>query len=385
MIDTTLRIAYATVGDASDVSTWSGTPLHMARAMQDSLTEIELIGPLKERSRMMGRLKRRCYGAFGLAYHHYRNSQVARDYARQVRQRLDLDAPSVILAPSAIPVAFLKTELPIVVWADATFASLVGYYPSCRRLAKETLRDGYSMETEIFRRAAAMIFSSEWAADSALRTYGSDSAPVHVVPYGANLEGPRDAGAVRRIIRSRARSECRLIFIGADWARKGGDDAVAIARRLNERGLRTTLTVVGGRPMTPRPLPDFVQLEGYVSQVSEAGRETIRTLLERSHFLLLPTRAEAYGVVFAEASSHGVPSLASNTGGVPTAIRPGRNGELFEIGDVEAYCECVERLFGAYDDEYVKLAETSFAEASERLNWSASASAVRRILRSVAV
>ena len=39
---------------------------------------------------------------------------------------------------------------------------------------------------------------------------------------------------------------CKLLFIGSDWYRKGGDIAVEIAGSLNAMGLKTELTMLGG-------------------------------------------------------------------------------------------------------------------------------------------
>ena len=379
-----LKIAYVTAGDSEDVTSWSGTPFHMARALHDDGTEVERIGPLPAPYRTREGLKRRAYRAFGKTYHPYRNSRVARRYAREVARRLTASSASVVLSPGAVPIAYLDTNLPAVVWSDATFAGLVGYYPGYGRLARETLEDGYAMEAALFERAAAAIFASEWAAGSALQTYDLDPSLVHVIPYGSNLDGPTGLDAARAIIRARPQGECRLLFVGVDWRRKGGEEALKIAQRLNDRGLTTTLTIVGCSPDPPRPLPRFVRVEGFVSKASGAGSARLRALFVRSHLLLLPTVADAFAIVLAEASSHAVPSLATDTGGIPTVVRSGRNGELFPLGDVEGYCTCVERLFNRYEDEYVAYAEASFDEARTRLNWAVSGAAARSVLESLA-
>ena len=76
------------------------------------------------------------------------------------------------MSPGAIPVAFTQTNVPVVFWADATFASLVGYHPEYKRLSRETLKDGYATEGAALERAAAAIFASEWAAQSAVELMG---------------------------------------------------------------------------------------------------------------------------------------------------------------------------------------------------------------------
>lgn len=85
--------------------------------------------------------------------------------------------------------------------------------------------------------------------------------------------------------------------------------------------------------------------------------------------MILPTLTECYGIVFAEASSFGLPSLAPQIGGIPTAIRDGKNGKTFPPeAPAEGYCEYIKTLMSSKDD-YRVLARSSFREYSERLNW----------------
>ncbi|TSA49979.1 MAG: glycosyltransferase [Sphingobacteriales bacterium] len=40
---------------------------------------------------------------------------------------------------------------------------------------------------------------------------------------------------------------------------------------------------------------------------------------------MVPSRAECYGIVFAEASSYGLPSVSTDTGGVSAVVKEGVN------------------------------------------------------------
>lgn len=63
-------------------------------------------------------------------------------------------------------------------------------------------------------------------------------------------------------------------------------------------------------------------------------------ILYRSHFLILPTEFEAFGIVFCEASAYGMPSIAANVGGVSQPIREGKNGFLLSPNaTAEEYAE----------------------------------------------
>src|SRR5690606_921506 len=124
---------------------------------------------------------------------------------------------------------------------DATHANLFDFYPDYTNMCRRIIRDGHQIEQTAIDRASAVIFSSEWAAQSAVRDYRADPAKVHVVPFGANLENPPSTRDVNDAIRARPRQICKLLFIGVDWKRKGGETAIQVAAELNRIGLPTEL------------------------------------------------------------------------------------------------------------------------------------------------
>jgi glycosyltransferase involved in cell wall biosynthesis len=88
---------------------------------------------------------------------------------------------------------------------------------------------------------------------------------------------------------------------------------------MNIQGIRTTLTVVGCQPAGV--LPEYVRVLGFISKSTIKGREKLASLLQKLDFLILPTMAEAAGIVFCEASAFGLLSLSYSTGGVPDMWR----------------------------------------------------------------
>ena len=58
-------------------------------------------------------------------------------------------------------------------------------------------------------------------------------------------------------------------------------------------------------------------------------RAKLAALIASSHFLLLPTLADCFGLVLCEANAFGVPSLANDVGGVGEVVKPDVNGCLF--------------------------------------------------------
>jgi len=277
------------------------------------------------------------------------------------------------------PIAYLRTEKPIAFWGDATFAGLMDYYPHYSNLCAETIRGANRAEDLALLKCRLAIYSSEWAANTAIQHYGVDPAKVKVVPFGANINSSRTIQDIERIIQNKNSEVCRLLFVGVDWFRKGGDIAVEVAAELNQLGVRTELHIVGCDP--PGKMPGFVKAHGFISKTSQAGRHFLDVLFSQSHFIILPSRADCTPVVFPEAGSFGLPCLATRVGGIPTVIRDGVNGQTFAVDQMPgACCDYVERLWSS-KQEYAQLALSSFQEYAERLNWGTAGRTVSELLR----
>jgi glycosyltransferase involved in cell wall biosynthesis len=363
-----------TIDDSSDPGAWSGIPYHMALALVRHGVTLERVGPLRTPvvARAVARTRQMAHRLERRGYPFHRDPGIVRAYAREAALRLrhlDVDA---VLSPGTIPIADLDVGLPVVSWTDATFAAMVDYYPAYCGLSEAALLEGDRTECAAIARVDAAFYASDWAADSALRLCGASAEKVRVVPFGANLTSAPDHGEVASRVEKRSRRECRLLFLGVDWRRKGGDLALKVVTRLVEMGCSSRLTVAGCPPGDV-PVSDLVDCVGFVDKSTPSGEAELVGLLADSHFLCLPSRAECFGIVFCEASACGVPSVALRTGGVPSAVRDGSNGYLFdERGFIDGAAAAIAECMADFDRSYVPLALSSREEYCSRLNWATS-------------
>lgn len=305
---------------------------------------------------------------------------ILKDYARQATALLAHCDADLVFCPSTLPIAYLECRQPIFFWTDATFAGNLGFYINRATVTDSSVRDGHTVEKQALDRCRLAIYASEWAAESAIDNYAVSPNKVKVVPFGANLQCSRTYDQIREMVDKRPRDLCRLLFVGVDWARKGGDIALAVAQRLNDEGMRATLTVAGCEPKIRGALPRFINLVGFLDKTTLAGRARLEDLYAQSHFLILPSRAEAYGLVLAEACSFGLPCIASSVGGIPTIVHDGANGRTFSSdSDISDYCSYIRGLM-EHRAEYEELCYSSFNEYERRLNWRVAGEKVRRLI-----
>jgi len=385
-----MQIAYVTRYDVSDSSTWP-KPLtgicsagyYLAKTLENKSTLLHYIGPLEDKYKFVTQLKTKFYQRYSKKFYEiWSEPLVVQDYADQISRKLATFNSDIVLCPeNFIPLAYLNCKQPIVVWTDTSLAGLINFYPWFSNLCNETKRNIYAMENAALDRCKLVIFASDWAAQTAMKTYEIAPSKIRVVPWGANLEDNRTYEDVKNIVKFRAATPCKLLFIGIDWFRKGGDIAIEVAKELNKMGLNTELLVVGCEPITSEPLPSYVKNLGFINKYTKEGINKMNQLFCESHFFIMPSRAESYGHVFCEANSFGVPCLATEIGGIPTIIKSGLNGKYFSLdASISEYCTYIASLMSNYS-EYKRLAHSSFHEYQSRLNWATAGQTVKHLIR----
>jgi glycosyltransferase involved in cell wall biosynthesis len=384
-----MKLAYVTPYDSRSLTTtnnWSGTGYYIARSLKNQSIPLEYIGPLNDAIHLktIRKFKRHYCEIF-----HNKNYQKNSDpltlkhYAKQVAKKISGSGADIIFSATIDPIAYLDCKQPIVFWADATFANIQNFYPQYSNLCNDVTDNWHQMEKLALQKCKLAIYSSDWAAESAIRDYGADPAKVKVISFGANVDSPFTSETIGSAIAARPTDLCKLLFLGVDWIRKGGDVAYAVAEKLNQSGLKTELTIVGCDPANSS-LPEFVKPLGFISKATAAGQDRISQLLLESHFLILPTLADCTPIVLCEANSLGVPCLSTKVGGLPTTIRNGINGQLFSLdADITDYCDYITNLFTNYQD-YKNLALRAFLEYESRLNWEVAGKKIKQSLLEIA-
>lgn len=380
-----MKLAYVTTYNSRQLTgsnEWSGTGYYIAQALKSQSIDINYIGPLKDSLplKVARKLKRHYYQLGQKNYEKDPDPLTLKHYARQIEQKLSSQKDEIIFSATVNPIAYLKSDRPIAFWADGTFAGIADFYPQYSNLHPQVVAHWHQMEKLALEKSQLAIYSSDWAAKSAIEFYGAEPAKVKVVPFGANIENELSFDSIEKAIEARPSKSCKLLFMGVDWLRKGGDKAYLIAKKLNQSGLKTELTVVGCQPLIEEPIPKFVKPLGFIKKSTPEGKKRLNNLILESHFLILPSLADCTPMVFPEANSLGVPCLSTNVGGIPTIICDCHNGKLFaRNSNITEYCNYIHDLFSDYS-QYKKLAYSAFLAYENRLNWKVSGKKVKELL-----
>jgi glycosyltransferase involved in cell wall biosynthesis len=223
-----------------------------------------------------------------------------------------------------VPVIFSTDSSPRQLRA---FGELYGYWGG-RSNAKFRVREW--LYTYFVRRAAAIQVYTEWAARSLRDDYGVPAGRIRVFPPGVDTNfwkpGPERPKT----------SLPRVIFVGGDFRRKGGDLLLDVFRA-HLRG-KVELDLVT-RPGAATPEPGV-----RVHTDLNPNDPRLVGLYQEASILALPTRADCFSIAGLEAMATGIPVVTCPVGGVAEVFTHSREGHFVPPDDGHALTQALELL-----------------------------------------
>lgn len=121
-------------------------------------------------------------------------------------------------------------------------------------------------------------------------------------------------------------------------------DVVEIFRKVNET-VPSRLVFIGEGPEMAKIVSRVKELNLEEKVLFLGKQEIVADLISVADVLLLPSEKESFGLVALEAMACGVPTVGSNTGGIPEVVVHGETGYLADVGDTdEMAAGCIKLL-----------------------------------------
>jgi glycosyltransferase involved in cell wall biosynthesis len=167
--------------------------------------------------------------------------------------------------------------------------------------------------------------------------------------------------AMRHMLSDGHPDDVILLYVG----RLAAEKQIEQIRAVLERVPGTRLALVGGGPNQPQLAQHFaglpVKFAGYLTG------ESLSQAFASADLFVFPSAFESFGLVLLEAMASGISVVSSRVGGAQDMITEGVSGYTFDVSDVEALVDSVQRIV----TEPGKLREMGIAarQHAEQQSW----------------
>ena len=379
-----LHIAYLSVNDPLDKRSWSGITYYLAKTLERNVGDVDVLGPVEipwRIDKFLRAIAKLIRILFRKEYVTKYSLVRARYAAKVLQKRLEKGQYDLIVAPaSSDGVAFLKTKIPILYMSDTTFRLISNYYTwEFKNMPALSKKEGEYLENHSLKKSSLMLYTSHWAASSAIKDYGVPEEKIAVITMGANMDQSPDRSL---IFEKEKNPRLTLLYLAVEWQRKGGPIAFEAMKALLAKGMDVKLIICGCVPPAEFSHPNMEVIPFLNKNVKEDQQKFVE-VLSTSHFLLLPTRADCSLLVACESNSYGMPAISTDTGGVSDVVKDGINGYCLPY-DVPG-ANYADLIADIYNDKkrYSELIRTSRLRYEEKLNWDKFAEQLKTALEKI--
>jgi glycosyltransferase involved in cell wall biosynthesis len=264
-----------------------------------------------------------------------RASLQARAQVHDVLRSRPLDGLLFHTSVTALFAHCLMTRLSTVVSMDATPLNFdsIGTPYSHRPSASKTVESvKNALNRRTFNRARRLVVWNQWGKRSLVGEYGADADKVSVIPPGIDLAQwnfPRPV--------SEASAPVRLLFVGGDFRRKGGETLLAAFRQNLMH--RCELDIVTREHVNVEGLANVRVHHGLGPNAPE-----LMALYARADAFVFPTLGDALPLAIMEAMASGLPVITTNVGAIVEQVDHGVTGFLVPPNDVRALSDATLRI-----------------------------------------
>jgi glycosyltransferase involved in cell wall biosynthesis/GT2 family glycosyltransferase len=251
-----------------------------------------------------------------------------------LRKRLAQGPADALFIHTQVAALFSVREMravPTVISMDCAPADYDDFGYGHTRHGAALERAKWHMNRRALDAAGAVVTFSNWAADSVVGDYRVPEHKVRVVRPGVDLARFRPA------VNRRANTRPRVLFVGGDFLRKGGEDLIEAMKLLDGEA---ELDVVTG--VRPRSIPTASPTRVHLG-LNHASEELFE-LFHQADIFVLPAIGECYGHVICEAMASGLPVVATNVGAIPEIVEDGVSGLLVPPNSPLALADALQRL-----------------------------------------
>lgn len=252
---------------------------------------------------------------------------------------------------------------PTYIFVDSIIAS--------QNLIEETLKEGWGfnpypfigkrLRAELIKRDAYLYKKSEkifcmgkWLVDLAKSEHKDISYKFIEAGGGCNA-------VVQHWAYKEQRNRNKILFVGRDFFRKGGDLVVEAFKIAKKKREPLELYIVG-----PNISPVDSNVPG-VKFLGDVSYREVGELMAECDLFCMPSRFEAFGLVFIEALMTGIPCIGRDAYEMKYFIQKGQTGELIHDDNPKVLAQMMISVL--MDDKIYENVKNNYADYKNKYSW----------------
>ncbi len=157
-------------------------------------------------------------------------------------------------------------------------------------------------------------------------------------------------------------SPLKFVYVGQFIERKGIDFIIRFAKENPD--VNFSLDMLGGGALEA-DVNQLCRKDHRIHNLGFQPKDYIQTILRNYDFMILPTRAEPFGIVIIESMAAGTPVLVSDVTGPKEIITDNEDGFFFMNGNYKDFEEKLKKLFAIDNEKYLKLQKNAILSAKK--------------------
>ncbi|MEO6387094.1 MAG: hypothetical protein ABIT16_09145 [Croceibacterium sp.] len=239
------------------------------------------------------------------------NRRNSRSYADAVARHLNTSGNryDCLFSPNTWLFADLDHPMSKIACVDILIDEYIRTYFADRRVDPFYVVEANSKEREALAKQGLLIVPSQSTERNARDFYGMAANRVVRIAFGGSPGIAIVPGNLATTIdRRMAQDRLEFLFVGKEWGRKNGQLVVRTCQAISDSGVPVHAHFVGVERSANFPAASdrLSTFYGFVDLRAKAGIDHVQAIAARCSFFFLPSRAEAFGLSFAEACSHGL-------------------------------------------------------------------------------
>ena len=253
------------------------------------------------------------------------------------------------------PWILTQPQHPYIAWSDCNFRDYIDIFHRREQFYRHDLERIEEAEASWLRNAQRVLFTSEWAAQRAVRDYSLDANRVCSVGIFGELDMP---------LHDRYLGGKDFAFVSTNFETKGGRLVLAAFRGIRKFHPDARLIVVGDRPSTHISEPG-VTFTGFLRKEIPDEYRRFRQVLGEARALVNASKSDTCPVLLVEAGYVGCPVISMRRFAIAEIIEHGCNGLLLDEYSASVVSSAM-RWMLEHADEYREMRQAAWTKARER-------------------